>query len=115
MAEVADALLLVFKVVDTIVTTAKLVKTNNEEMAALATRCLSLKGPLQAAQSRLTAELLMPLREALCAAEVLVLKASQHTNIVSAGLRANKYAALPGLLLHPIANARAGIASGWRS
>jgi hypothetical protein len=115
MAEVIDVLLLVFKVVDTIVTTAKLVKTNNEEMTALATRCLGLKGPLQAAQPRLTAELLMPLREALCAAEVLVLKASQHTNIVSAGLRASKCAALPWPPPHMITNACVGTASGWRS
>jgi hypothetical protein len=91
MSEVVDALFLVFKVVDAIVKTAKLVKMNSEEMTALATRCLGLKGPLQAAQSRLTAELLMPLREALCSAETLVLKASQHTNLVSAGLRAAKY------------------------
>lgn len=91
MAEAVEALLLVFKVVDAIVRTAKLVKTNGEEMAALATRCLGLKGPLQAAQSRLTAELLMPLREALSAAESLVVKAGQHTNVLSAGLRAAKY------------------------
>ncbi len=91
MSEVVDALLIVFKVVDTIITTAKLVKTNNEEFAALSTRCLGLKGPLEAAQGRLTPELLMPLREALCAAEVLVVKAGQHSNILSAGMRATKY------------------------
>ena len=91
MSEVVDALLIVFKVVDTIITTAKLVKTNNEEFAALSTRCLGLKGPLEAAKARLTAELLMPLRESLCAAEVLIVKAAQHTNFVSAGMRASKY------------------------
>jgi hypothetical protein len=90
MSEVVDALLIVFTVVDTIITTSKLVKTNNEEFAALATRCLGLKGPLEAAQARLTAELLMPLREALRVAEVLVMKAGQHTNFVSAGMRASK-------------------------
>jgi hypothetical protein len=90
MSEAVDALLIVFKVVDAIVTTAKLVRTNNDEMAALATRCIGLKGALEAARPRLTAELLIPLRETLCAAEVLVLKASQHTNIVSAGMRARK-------------------------
>jgi hypothetical protein len=70
VAEAVDGLLLVllfFKAVDGMSDTAKLVNTNNQEMAALATRCLDLKSPLQATQSRLTAEKLIPLREILCA------------------------------------------------